>query len=161
MPNTSLAPNAITDGLTSTLAFAEVKGHTRYLRDGSGGSQLPPDPAGISSLGGSFQRTGHTEWVDGRVHQTGFTTTYPPNTFIPHTVNGTTYDVDYTSCREDKPTNVCTGPTYAAITSRSFHSGSVNVLLLDGSARPVADQIDPEVWRHLGARNDGNPLGDF
>ena len=161
MPNTAIAPNAITDGLTNTLAFAEVKGHTPYLRDGSGGLAMPPGASGISSLGGSFQITGHTEWVDGRVHQTGFTTTFPPNTFIPHTVSGTTHDVDYTSCREDKPNSVCVGPTYAAITSRSFHPGCVNVLLLDGSTRPVSDQIAPDTWRRLGSRNDGTPLGEF
>ena len=121
-----------------------------------------PTPADVPGLGGQFkQNTGHIEWVDGRVHQTGFTTTFTPNTIVPHTVAGVTRDVDYTSCREDKPTSVCTGPTYAAITSRSYHAGIVNVLLLDGSVRPVADQIDALTWRNLGARNDNTPLGSY
>lgn len=159
VPNMSFGPQAIFDGLSNTLAFAEVKAHTPYLRDGSGGTGTLPVPAGVSALGGSLQPTGHTEWVDGRVHQTGMTTTFRPNALVPHVVAGETLDIDYTSCREDKPATVCTGPTYAAITSRSFHIGHVNVLLLDGSVRPVTNEVDLSVWRNLGSRNDGSPIG--
>ena len=80
---------------------------------------------------------------------------------VAHTVGGETYDIDYTSCREDKPTSTCTGPTYAAVTSRSYHEGIVNVLLLDGSSRSVGDSIDATIWNHLGARNDATAIGEF
>lgn len=160
-PNLAPAPGAITDGMSNTLAAAEVKAFTHYLRDGSGGTATPPPPSGISALGGDFKDTGHTEWVDGRVHQAGFTATFTPNTHVPHTVGGTTYDVDYTSCREDKPTSVCTGPTYVAVTSRSYHAGLVNVLLMDGSVRSVSDSIDSTIWLRLGSRNDSQSLGEF
>lgn len=160
-PNSAFSPAHISDGLSNTLAASEVKAFTRYLRDGSGGGPTPPAPNGITALGGEFQPTGHTEWVDGRVHQTGFTTTYTPNTVVAHTDSGTTYDIDYTSCREDKPTSTCTGPTYAAVTSRSYHSGIVNVLLLDGSSRGVSDSIDSVIWNNLGARADGETIGEF
>lgn len=160
-PNCAFAPAAIMDGLSNTLAAAEVRAFTHYLRDGSGGMATAPPAFLISTLGGDFKHTGHTEWVDGRVHQTGFTTTFTPNTNVHHVVGGLAYDIDYTSCREDKPASVCTGPTYAAITSRSHHTGMVNVLLMDGSVRSVADSIDATTWQRLGSRDDEEPLGTF
>jgi prepilin-type N-terminal cleavage/methylation domain-containing protein/prepilin-type processing-associated H-X9-DG protein len=38
-------------------------------------------------------------------------------------------------------------------TARSNHPGHVNVLLADGSVRPVNDAIDPSVWRALSTRS--------
>jgi prepilin-type N-terminal cleavage/methylation domain-containing protein len=161
-PNSRFKPRDMRDGMSSTLAFSEVRAFTPYLRDGSAGTSTLPTPAAISGLGGSFKKdTGHTEWVDGRVHQTGFTTTFTPNTIVPHIDSGTNYDTDYTSCREDKPSSTCTGPTYASVTSRSHHAGSVNVLLMDGSGRSVTENIDLGVWRNLGSRNDGEVIGEF
>ena len=58
----------------------------------------------MAGYGGNFQAdSGHTEWVDARVHQTGFTTTFPPNTKVPFTTGGTTYDIDFNSSREGRP----------------------------------------------------------
>lgn len=51
-----------------------------------------------------------------------------------------------------------TAPTYAAVTSRSYHPGLVNVLLLDNSVRPVADGVDLRVWRAAGTRAGREPL---
>jgi prepilin-type processing-associated H-X9-DG protein len=45
-----------------------------------------------------------------------------------------------------------TQPTYAAVTARSYHPGAVNVAMLDGSVRIVADDIDLAVWRAAGTR---------
>jgi hypothetical protein len=42
------------------------------------------------------------------------------------------------------------GPTYTAITSRSYHPGGVNVLFGHGSARFVKDSIGGNLWRGLG-----------
>jgi len=159
-PNMSLKFMAITDGTSNTLAFSEVKAFNPYLRDGSGGTAAVPTPTGVSVLGGSFKATsGHTEWVDGRVHQTGMTTVFTPNTVVPHTSGGLTYDVDFTSCREEK--TGCTGPTYAAVTSRSHHVGMVHSLMADGAVKAISDTIDAGTWSRLGARDDGEVLGDF
>lgn len=161
-PNSAFAPAHFTDGLSNTLAASEVRAFTHYLRDGSSGTATPPPAFLISTLGGEFKmETGHTEWVDGRAHQTGFTTTFAPNAHVHHVVGGETYDIDYTSCREDKPTSVCTGPTYVAVTSRSYHIGLVNTLLMDGSVRSISDSIDAPVWRRLGSRDDGELPGNF
>lgn len=158
-PNRSFKIRDFTDGTTNTLAFCEVKAYTPYLRDGDGASATPPAADGISALGGDFKATsGHTEWVDGRVHQTGMTTTLRPNTIVSHVDGGVSYDVDFTNCREEKS---CGGPTYAAVTSRSYHEGIVNVLLMDGSTRSVSENINLGLWRNLGARNDGSVIGNF
>lgn len=158
-PNSSFSPANFQDGMTNTLAFSEVKAFTPYLRDGGAGPATPPPPSGISALGGSFKtNSGHTESVDGRVHQTGFTTTYTPNTEVLHVDGGTEYDIDYTSCREDKS---CGTAVRAAVTSRSFHTGIVNACLMDGSVRSVAETVDLQLWRNLGNRQDGKFISEF
>jgi prepilin-type N-terminal cleavage/methylation domain-containing protein/prepilin-type processing-associated H-X9-DG protein len=143
----------LTDGLSNTLAMAEVKAFTAYLRDGGNPSASTPVPAGpndVSAFGGEFKvDSGHTEWVDARIHQTGFTTTFSPNTKVPHTHGGKTYDIDFNSMREGRSAVL---PTYAVVTSRSYHAGGVNVLLMDGSVRFVASTIELNLWRALGSR---------
>jgi prepilin-type N-terminal cleavage/methylation domain-containing protein/prepilin-type processing-associated H-X9-DG protein len=150
----------VNDGTSQTLAASEVKAFQAYLRDGgnpSGANAPPPsDPATVASYGGNFKAdSGHTEWVDARIHQTGFTTLFPPNTRIPYVNNGTTYDVDFNSSREGKTT---TGVTYAVVVSRSYHPGVVNALLLDGSVRAYADRTTAVVWRALGTRSGGEAM---
>lgn len=156
-PNSRTNFASVTDGTSSTLAFAEVKAWTPYLRDGGNpsavGALIPSTPAAVAALGGSFKTdSGHTEWVDGRVHQTGFTGTFPPNTLVPFTSGGVDYDVDFNSYREGKSTNRV---TYAAVTSRSYHPGGVNAALVDGSVRLFAETIDLTVWRALATRDGG------
>lgn len=162
-PNSRLSTRDFTDGTSNTLGFSEVKAFTAYNRDGDAGTPTRPNTSDevdllIAAGGSNKADTGHTEWVDGRVHQTGFTTTLPPNSevIVPGGVNP--LEGDYTSCREDK---TCTGPTYAAVTSRSWHVGVVNSLLMDGSVRSISENIDLGTWRNLGARGDGNVIGEF
>ncbi len=144
------------DGLSNTLAFAEVKAWTPYYRDAAvaGNLPLPSVESDVCALGGNFkQDTGHTEWVDGRVHQTGFTTTFTPNKKILCTNNGIEYDVDFTNFREGKSAPAPLPRTYAAVTARSYHTGGVNVALMDGSIRFVNDSIERDLWQHLSTRN--------
>jgi hypothetical protein len=104
---------------------------------------------------------GHTEWVSGNTIHTGFTTTFTPNTQVPHTVGGITYDIDATSKRE-AAAGVCDGvTTYAVVTSRSYHTGIVHSMLMDGSVRSISSNIDLTTWRNLGQRSDGQVLGEF
>jgi prepilin-type N-terminal cleavage/methylation domain-containing protein/prepilin-type processing-associated H-X9-DG protein len=143
------------DGLSKTLLIAEVKGWTPYFRDASLNQPTPPEsPSEICSLGGSFKsESGHTEWVDGRVHQTGFTACFTPNTEAFCTQSGQTYDVDWTSTREGvSPTEI----TYSAVTSRSYHSGGVvNLAMSDGSVQTMNDSVDSLVWRAMATRSGG------
>lgn len=48
---------------------------------------------------------------------------------------------------------------YAA--ARSSHTGGVQVALADGSTHFISENISQEVWQNLGARNDGNVIGEF
>ena len=144
------------DGLSHTLGFAEVKAWNPYIRDSAitGTMQMPSIESQICGYGGSLKtETGHTEWVDGRVHQSGFTTTFTPNKKIL-CVNsaGHDYDVDFTNFREGKTAAAPAPRTYAAVTSRSYHVGGVTVALLDGSVRFITDSIDFDLWQAMSTR---------
>jgi prepilin-type N-terminal cleavage/methylation domain-containing protein len=137
-PNRRGRPAEFTDGMSNTIAAAEVKAFTHRL---SGAN----NPASFT----------HVEWVDGKVHETGFTTVFPPNTLVPYTSGGSTYDVDVVLATES-----AVGDTYAAVTSRSYHTGGVNAMLMDGSVRFVRNTVAPGTWRALGTRSGGEVLGD-
>lgn len=162
-PNAAFKPRDFIDGTSNSLGFSEFKTFTAYNRDGeTGTATIPSSAAAVSALvaggGSSKPNSGHTEWVDGRVHQTGFTVTLAPNSEVLVAGGDREDEGDYTSCREDAG---CTGPTYAAVTARSWHVGIVNSLLMDGSVRSISENIDLGTWRNLGQRNDGNVIGEF
>lgn len=161
-PNSKTSFRDVTDGSSTTLAFAEVKAWSPYLRDGgSPGASNAPMPAAdsVSAFGGNFKtNSGHTEWVDGRVHQSGFTGTFVPNTLVPHSVGGEVHDVDFNSSREGNTTNQF---TYGAVTSRSYHPGGVQVALTDGSARFVSEDIDIATWHALTTRAGGEVVEKY
>ncbi|MEZ6122529.1 MAG: DUF1559 domain-containing protein [Planctomycetaceae bacterium] len=164
-PNAKLSFRDATDGSSNTLLAAEVKAWTRYNRNGGPPSTVIPanasDAALMAASGTDFKDTGHTEWPDGRCHHTGFTATLTPNTKVSYTSGGSTYDeVDYNSWQEGK--NGSAGsPSYAVITSRSFHEGVVNVVLFDGSTRTISENIDLGIWRSLATRSGGEIIGEF
>lgn len=164
-PNARHAPEAITDGLSNTLCAAEVKAFTPYMRNTvDPGATVPTTPAQVAAYAGSAggqaklgpntnDNTGHTEWPDGRVHHCGITTVFTPNTNVPFVLNGATYDIDYNSRQEG---GSATQPTYAAITSRSYHAaGNVNVAMMDGSVRVISKNISIATWRAIGTRAGG------
>jgi len=159
LPERGLAPRDIRDGLSQTLAAAEVKAYNPYFRNAALPSPaLPAAPGDVSSLGGQFKSdSGHTEWVDGRSHQAGFTAVFTPGTIVPCVQGGVEYDVDWTNQQEGKSSTV---PTYAAVTARSYHPGVVNGLLMDGSVRAQSETIDLDVWRALSTRNGGEVVSE-
>ncbi|MEW4530325.1 DUF1559 domain-containing protein [Maioricimonas sp. JC845] len=149
------------DGMSQTLAAAEVKTYTSYIRNTSDpGATVPSSPDTFEGMTGQMKlgpsignNTGHTVWPDGRAHHSGVTTVFTPNTLVPYTHDGRVYDIDFSSQQEGKSgSNV----TYAAITSRSYHAGMVNALLMDGSVRGISDSIDLNIWRALGTRSGGS-----
>lgn len=154
-PDSFLRMADFTDGTSSTLMAAEVQGWTPYTRNGGPpDASVPQSPEQVSAAAASgvqFKNTGHTEWPDGRVHHTGFTTTMGPNTVVPYTRDGAVLDIDYNAWQEGK--NGTGGqPTFAAITSRSQHPGSVGTAWMDGSVRSISESIDLTVWRAMGTR---------
>jgi prepilin-type N-terminal cleavage/methylation domain-containing protein/prepilin-type processing-associated H-X9-DG protein len=168
VPTTPLRLADFTDGLSNTLGFSEVKAYTSQLiksgNPNAANAPPPATPAAVVALGGTLrpaapgQAGGHTEWVDGKSLETGFTTLFPPNTRVPDTTGGTTYDVDFISANEGNTTNQF---AYAAITARSYHTGGVNVLLMDGSVRYVANSVPMATWRALGTRAGNEVVGEF
>ncbi|MFM7591049.1 MAG: DUF1559 domain-containing protein, partial [Isosphaeraceae bacterium] len=155
--NAALPLAAISDGLSQTIAFSEVKAYQPALKDGGRptGFNVPPpsNPTAMEAFGGTFtDKWSHTEWSSGMVLQSGFTTAFPPNTFIPFTNAGRLYDIDFTASRLGVST---VNQTYVVVTSRGYHPGSVNVAFLDGSVRNVKNTVTQAVWRSLGTRNGG------
>lgn len=161
--NDRLKAGNIRDGLHCTLYLAEVKAWTAYYRDGGAPDALgTPPPCSIEELtaycaGGQLiadPSRGHTEWVDARVYQTGFTTVFAPNTKVMF--QG--YDIDFVSSREGRSD---VKRTFAAVTTRSYHPGLVNILMLDSSVRSANSDIDLSLWRALGTRAGGDIAANF
>ncbi|MCA9142440.1 MAG: DUF1559 domain-containing protein [Planctomycetaceae bacterium] len=163
-PNGRINFASVTDGTSNTLAFGEVKAWNPYLRDGASpsaapGSPIPATPADVVGYGGNFKsNSGHTEWVDGRAHQCGFTGTFPPNTKFVYMDSGVEYDIDFNSSREGKVNNQV---TYAVVTSRSYHPGGAQVGLVDGSVRFASETVDLSVWRGYATRDGGEVPGEL
>ena len=163
-PNQSRKWADFTDGLSQTILLAEVKSYQPYLRD-CGGLSKVGDPANVPPPGAdpaqlvpeyngdpcTLKPDGHAEWVDGGVHHTGFTTAWTPNKVTGGTPGR---DLDINGQREKVG-----GPTFAAITARSYHPGGVNVLLGDGSVRFVKSSIAGTTWRALGTVSGGEVIG--
>ncbi len=163
-PNSNLPLARVTDGTSNTLLCAEVKAWTPYTRNGGPASTEIPntiaDAVAAVQSGDQEKGTGHTEWPDGRVHHTGFTATMTPNTNVPYTMDGELVDADFNSWQEGK--NGSAGsPTFAMITSRSFHPGQVQVTLVDGSVHSINNEIDLLVWRSMATRDGGEVPREF
>ena len=168
-PNSSIRIEWATDGTSNTLLASEVKSWQAYTRNSP-----PPNtavPTGVADVLAAISvgltdrlqpatqdGTAHTEWANGHSHHSGFTTTLSPNTKVLFTWSGVTFDCDFASRQEGSNTTLS---SYTVATSRSYHTGIVNSLLLDGSTRTISSNIDLGLWRALGSRNGGEVLGDF
>ena len=161
--NRSRALADVRDGLSNSILAAEVKTYQPYYRD-CGGLANVNDPSAAYptnadplalvpeyAVGCGELHEGHTEWPDGQVNQSGFTTAWPPNTKI--NAGDPAIDLDINGQREKNG-----GPTFAAFNSRSYHPGGVNVLLGDGSVRFIKESVDGMTWRGLGTIRGGEVL---
>jgi prepilin-type N-terminal cleavage/methylation domain-containing protein len=154
-PNSHLSMADFRDGTSNTVLAAEVKAWQPYTRNGGPPSTtIPNNPTAAATMvasGAEYKDTGHTEWPDGRVHHTGFTAAMAPNVDVPYTIGGMTVSADFNSWQEGK--NGSTGnPTYAIITSRSYHPGIVMTALVDGSVRSIVETNELQNWRALATR---------
>lgn len=164
-PNSKLPLAAFTDGTSHTLLAGEVKAWTPYRRNGGPSTTTIPGSAAaaqaIVAAGSEFKDTGHTEWPDGRVHHSGVTVTLVPNSDVSCSGGSATYSqCDYNSWQEGK--NGSTGsPSYAIVTSRSYHPGGAQIALMDGVVRLVSENISLQVWRSVGTRAGGEVTPGF
>lgn len=154
--NGRLSAGSIQDGLDSTLLSVEVKSYQPYVRNADFFDATPPaSPAALAGVSGQFKLTGHTVWPDGRIHHSGVTTLFTPNTRVPYQVpedivmTPRVVDIDYTSQQEGKSASLA---TYSAVTARSHHSGIVNAAMLSGRVQSIGDTIDRRVYQSLGTR---------
>ncbi len=169
-PNRSRRLSEFTDGLSNTLMFAEVKTyqassncrHTT-LPSVNNPNDIPSPTAEPFTVAPEYdngacvtenQSEFHTEWSDGNVHAAGFTTAWPPNKAIIGRVTYPGMDLDLNGRNEEDG-----GPTFAAITSRSYHPGGVNALLGDGRVQFIKTSISGTVWRALGSVSGGEIVG--
>lgn len=159
-PNVRISDRDLTDGTSNTVGMSEVKAFTPRVHDATLPVSQPVSANTVAGLisGGAFGTTGHTEWVCGRAIHTGFTSVFGPNTVVPYVNGGINYDIDVCSSREGASATLV---TYGVITSRSYHTGGVNSLLMDGSCRTISSNIDLGTWQSLCQRGDGRVLGDF
>jgi prepilin-type N-terminal cleavage/methylation domain-containing protein len=161
-PNRKNTMAGFSDGLSNTIGLSEVKAFTPRFHDFVGIPNVAPaTPASVSAnyTGGDWSAAnGHTEWVCGRAIHTGFTSTFTPNTRVLHQRDGVVYDIDVTSSREGRNQ---TNSTFGVITSRSYHAGLVNVVLMDGSVRSISNSIDLATWRALNTRAGGEIIGEY
>ncbi|WP_165234910.1 DUF1559 domain-containing protein [Aquisphaera insulae] len=159
--------SAITDGLSNTLLASEVRTYQSNLNNCGALANVDPrnlpatsvDPVTLVpqyASGCSLGLTGHTEWVDGAVHETGFTTAWTPNKTIARP-SDFSKPLDLVNWRENA-TLTNGGPSLGAITSRSYHPGGVNTLFGDGSVRFIKDTINGATWRSLGSMNGGEVI---
>lgn len=151
------------DGLSNTIGVAEVKTYHALLHDGGSPNAPnvppPPTPAAAIAYGGTFDPgLAHTQWVNGMMVQTGMTTTFPPNTAAIFTNGSTRVDVDFMSTRLGTS---ATNLSYGTMTARSYHSGTAEILLMDGSVRTASNNIDQGIWRALGTRANGEVITEF
>ncbi len=148
-----------TDGLSESIYAAEVKAgqpsadcHAALSLIQNPTSVPPPtgDPFTVApeyitcnpNLVGAVQFEFHTEWRDGNAHAAGFTTAWPPNKPVIGTASWNLgLDLDVNGINQESG-----GPTFSAITSRSYHSGGVDVLMGDGSVRFVKISVNGMTW---------------
>jgi prepilin-type N-terminal cleavage/methylation domain-containing protein/prepilin-type processing-associated H-X9-DG protein len=163
---------SFTDGLSNTLLSAEVKTYTAAYHDcglvpppGPTGPLANPDPATVlasiaaapaagcklAAAPAGMPGGGHTRWCNGNSFYDGFTTALPPNTVSP--AGPSAFDSDMISEDEDDG-----GPTYGAVTSRSYHPGLVNALFADGSVHAFKSTVAYPIWRALGTVASGEVI---
>jgi len=124
----------ITDGTSNTLMFGEVL--------------LAPEISGPER-----DHTGN--YFNGFDMESAFSTYQGPNTSAPDVMyGGGCGSIPHSPCIDDIAQDAV---TYA----RSMHPGGVQFTLADGSVRFVPETVDIATYRNLGARNDGNVIGEY
>jgi prepilin-type N-terminal cleavage/methylation domain-containing protein/prepilin-type processing-associated H-X9-DG protein len=172
--NLSRPFSSFTDGLSNSLLASEVKTYIPSYHDcgtvpngaPTGAGAYPDVPTVLASVfaaptagckaataptGSGLPGGGHTHWSNGNSFYDGFTTALPPNTKSP--LGTVALDGDMSSEDEDDG-----GPTYGAVTSRSYHPGGVNSLFADGSVKFIKNTINWQTWRALGTVGGGEVI---
>ncbi len=133
------------------LFYAVSKVRIGDIRDGTSNTAM------LSELILSPDTDSHD--IRGRYHNPAhggvlFSTRIPPNTLVPDRLNW--------CANNPVPRAPCIWVgTEMFVSARSYHPGGVNLALADGSVRNISESINPEIFRGLGSRSDGEIPGDF
>jgi prepilin-type N-terminal cleavage/methylation domain-containing protein/prepilin-type processing-associated H-X9-DG protein len=172
-PNRSKRLAELSDGTSNTLWATDVKVYQALYRCSQGFANINnpavvPDPTAdpfsvAPEYGGSCgpAGVGHTFWADGNPHETAMTTAWTPNRIISNpsavipspSATNPVNDFDL-----ETKLYVQGGPTFAALTARSYHPGGVNGLLADGSVRFFKSSVAGVTWRALGTISGGEVI---
>jgi prepilin-type N-terminal cleavage/methylation domain-containing protein/prepilin-type processing-associated H-X9-DG protein len=100
---------------------------------------------------GEFTAFDNATWAYPTFDGAWYNHTLPPNSDVPN-------------CATHEPAWV-NEPTFGAwrglFKANSWHAGSVNLLLLDGSVRIVSENVDAGVWRAVGSASGGEAVSEF
>jgi prepilin-type N-terminal cleavage/methylation domain-containing protein len=159
-----LRSSSFPDGLSKTIGFAEVKAFTWNRVSNTSLPAGTPAPANVEevlAIGGTLNvssgvPSGHTSWTEAQTFHVGVTFVLTPNTQTLVDVGGVKYDIDQLTSREGSS---ATRISYDCVTSRSYHPGGVDVLMMDGSAHFTSDSVDLRAWRAAASREGGETAG--
>jgi prepilin-type N-terminal cleavage/methylation domain-containing protein len=129
------------DGTSNTLAVSEAIIGFPYIRVNPTGTPAACPTTGTVETANANDQRGHSWFWSYRQISNLFSTYIGPNWKL-------NYDCGDTS----------TGVMFAA---RSYHVGGVHVLMADGAVRFVSENVSLQTWNNLGAKADGNPVGEF
>ncbi len=147
----------ITDGLSTTALFAEIKRGAFPTNDRRDVVQVPASlwntagttpatnpnnatpPAACNTAANGFNLVG-LQYYRGTSVASLYTHTLPPNAAGRDCAVFPVFDQFH-------------------LAARSHHPGGVNVLFADGSVRLVTDTVQSPVWRALGTRSGGEAIG--
>jgi prepilin-type processing-associated H-X9-DG protein len=107
-------------------------------------SSLEPTP-------GQFTAFDNATWAYPTFEGAWYNHTLPPNSVVP---NCTTHEPGWVN----DPVFLASRGLFKA---NSWHAGSVNLLLLDGSVRGVSSSVDADVWRAVGSCAGGETINEF
>ena len=107
----------------------------------------------IPPLVGGFSNLGRDTWYESTYMGTHYNHMYTPNSSFPDCCLACRLSAGNTRAGRDNTERVI-------ITARSYHPGSVNVLMSDGAVRSVANTVDLTVWRAIGTRSGQEPISN-
>ena len=161
----------VRDGLANTVMLSEVQPNMDFFESWACLPRPDDPPMRVPEIEGRQlkrinARRSHTEWINGHPMQTGFTTTFPPNTklILPNGNEGNWMNaaIRLTAtnpmCDGERPPPCPPTLTFSAgmvINARSNHPGGVMSLMADGGVRFVTNEIDQACWRALGTKDGG------